>query len=219
MINWINEKANLEKMILEEGKSYEEIGRIYGCSGSNIKKQSLRLGIKLNPRRLINPKETFGKGVSKVQKNFCLNCGKELNNNRSKFCSSECSIKYKHEKRYQDFLNNPDIYSKTNYSPKAFKKDILKEQGGVCDICGQPAEWNGKPLTLVLDHINGHCADNRRENIRLICPNCDSQLDTFKRRNKISDRHSIRYPDKKKIKEKERPQETGGSEDPLNDES
>lgn len=38
MINWSEEKSNLEKFIFEDKKSYEEIGRYYGCSGNNIKK-------------------------------------------------------------------------------------------------------------------------------------------------------------------------------------
>lgn len=44
---WIEEKENLENMILVQKLSYEEIGRCYGCSGSNIKKVAFRIGIEL----------------------------------------------------------------------------------------------------------------------------------------------------------------------------
>lgn len=47
-----------------------------------------------------------------------------------------------------------------------------------CSICGQEAEWQGKPLTLILDHINGHNNDHRLENLRWVCPNCNQQLET-----------------------------------------
>jgi len=55
--------------------------------------------------------------------------------------------------------------------------------GDVCAICGQDKTWNGKPLVFVLDHINGVNNDNRLENLRMLCPNCNSQQDTFCRKN------------------------------------
>jgi 5-methylcytosine-specific restriction endonuclease McrA len=48
----------------------------------------------------------------------------------------------------------------------------------VCSICGMPPIWNGKELTLILDHINGVNNDDRLENLRWVCPNCNQQLPT-----------------------------------------
>jgi hypothetical protein len=66
------------------------------------------------------------------------------------------------------------------------KKRLLKEglMDNVCVECGQPPVWCGKPLIMVLDHINGNPTDNRLENLRLLCSNCNSQTDTFCGRNK-----------------------------------
>lgn len=62
-------------------------------------------------------------------------------------------------------------YLKGNYTP--YK----------CAICGQEPFWNGKELSLTLDHINGNNHDDRLENLRWVCPNCDRQLDTFGAKN------------------------------------
>ena len=53
-----------------------------------------------------------------------------------------------------------------------------------CACCGIGPEWQGKPMPLILDHINGVNNDNRLENLRFVCSNCDTQLDTYKSRNR-----------------------------------
>lgn len=52
-----------------------------------------------------------------------------------------------------------------------------------CAICGQLPIWNNQKLTLILDHINGHNKDNRLENLRWVCPNCNQQLPTTNGKN------------------------------------
>ena len=52
-----------------------------------------------------------------------------------------------------------------------------------CSICGQEPIWNGKELTLILDHINGHNHDDRLENLHWVCPNCNQQLPTTNGKN------------------------------------
>lgn len=53
-----------------------------------------------------------------------------------------------------------------------------------CQICGNTGIWNNQKLTLQLDHINGIKTDNRITNLRLLCPNCHSQTDTYSGKNK-----------------------------------
>lgn len=58
-----------------------------------------------------------------------------------------------------------------------------------CSTCGISADWNGLPLILQVDHINGNYLDSRPRNVRFLCPNCHSQTPSWAGRNK----RKIRY--------------------------
>jgi hypothetical protein len=53
----------------------------------------------------------------------------------------------------------------------------------ICEMCGQGENWNGRRMSLILDHINGVADDHRLENLRMLCPNCAAALDTHCGRN------------------------------------
>lgn len=61
----------------------------------------------------------------------------------------------------------------------------------ICSICGQEPVWQGRELTLILDHVNGINNDDRLENLRWICPNCNAQLDTTNGKNINHGNHKI----------------------------
>lgn len=72
--------------------------------------------------------------------------------------------------------------------PRGCLKSRLIEEGLLPNKCSNPkcgvsTDWLGDPLMLVLDHINGIHNDNRLGNLRLLCPNCNSQTPTFSGRN------------------------------------
>lgn len=62
-----------------------------------------------------------------------------------------------------------------NQKKRLIKEGILKNK---CYECGI-SSWRDKPLSLHLDHINGCHSDNRLENLRILCPNCHSQTETY----------------------------------------
>jgi Zn finger protein HypA/HybF involved in hydrogenase expression len=72
------------------------------------------------------------------------------------------------------------------HTRSVLKRVIIREKllPYLCAECGLGEMWNGKPLTLRLDHINGESHDDRLHNLRFVCPNCDSQSPTFCGRNK-----------------------------------
>ena len=139
-------KKDLEKYILIDKIPYEELGKLYGVSGTAIKKAALRLGLELPRKRTINPNETFNKGKIFNPKGICINCGKEFiqyASKSNKYCSFECQHEYEHKQKYQLIIEGDPSIMRANYTASRFKSDILKEQNGICAICGMLPEWNG----------------------------------------------------------------------------
>jgi len=79
-------------------------------------------------------------------------------------------------KSYDDILVIGSSYNRGHLKRRLLADGLLSN---ICSECGLSGEWNGKPIVLQLDHINGISNDNRLDNLRLLCPNCHSQTDTF----------------------------------------
>lgn len=78
------------------------------------------------------------------------------------------------------------LIENSTYANISRLKERLVREGKLeykCQNCGIK-EWQSKPLSLHLDHINGKNNDHRIENLRFLCPNCHSQTDTYAGRNK-----------------------------------
>lgn len=87
-------------------------------------------------------------------------------------------------KRNKHYWTAETLLTKTSSPYRTVVRDFLKRNNLLddkCNICGMTSVWNNKPLRLELDHINGDSCDNRLENLRVLCPNCHSQTETFKK--------------------------------------
>jgi len=76
------------------------------------------------------------------------------------------------------FIEN-STYARHHIKHRIITQNLIKYE---CEMCKNPGVWNNKPLPLILDHINGVNNDNRLENLRFLCSNCDSLLPTYKNR-------------------------------------
>lgn len=76
-------------------------------------------------------------------------------------------------------IQNSDYSSIATLKNRLIKAKILEYKCSDCNL----VDWNSKPISLQLDHINGISNDHRIENLRLLCPNCHSQTNTFAGRN------------------------------------
>jgi hypothetical protein len=98
------------------------------------------------------------------------------------------------KKSLLDILVENSTFDVTHLKDRLYNEG-LKER--ICEKCGQDENWNGEHISLILDHINGKNNDNRIENLRIVCPNCNATLPTHggknvihlkKEKNKITER-------------------------------
>jgi 5-methylcytosine-specific restriction endonuclease McrA len=62
---------------------------------------------------------------------------------------------------------------------RLLKNKIVENKCSICDI----EEWNDKKINMELDHIDGNRTNHKLENLRMLCPNCHSQTDTYRAKN------------------------------------
>lgn len=148
----------------------------HSCAASNN-----NLGIKRNSssKRFersanLNDKdfEELKKQLKNKKKPNCLNCTQPLPAYHRKYCSNKC----------QSIFDMKKSISTGNYSARTAKKFLMQENGNKCKICSNE-EWQGKPIPIELDHIDGDSTNNELNNLRLLCPNCHAQTSTYKGKN------------------------------------
>lgn len=182
-MKWKDKIEELTDLLINQKLSYEEVGRIFGCAGSNIKEVCSRYGIHVGQKRSINSTEHFNKGTGK--KRYCQYCGKELHRGQYKYCSSKCMGDESHERKIKAWLDGDDDFTHNLNVKRFVKRYLIDIRGEKCELCGwsERNKFTGN-IPIEVHHIDGDYTNNTIENLQLLCPNCHSLTETYKNHNK-----------------------------------
>ena len=137
--------------------------------------------------------------LDKTPREKCPSCEKILefdNHHRvRKFCTPNCKSLFQNKLKIESWLITGKIPEYTGGKSaclpgRYIRRFLLKEQNGLCAICQSPQIHYNQPLVFIMDHVDGDPTYNERLNLRMICPNCNSQTPTFTGRNKSRGRRS-----------------------------
>ena len=124
----------------------------------------------------------------------CLNCGKELTNRQTKYCSLVCQQMYQKNEKITAWLKgNFDATIKGGGLSDTVRNYLLEKANYQCELCG----WNKRnPITnmvpLEIHHIDGNYLHNTPNNLQVLCPNCHSLTQNYKRLNDSKRERGIR---------------------------
>jgi len=151
---WKIDKQKLKKLV-KKSNTFTQILKYFSLSPKGGNTRTLK-------SRLINDKINF----SHISQGRNSNKGKNF---------------IKEKRPLSEILVENSNYNRGSLKRRLIQDKLLKE---ICYICKLKPIWEKKRLVLVIDHINGISNDNRLCNLRLLCPNCNSQTINFAGRNK-----------------------------------
>ena len=196
-----NEFASLRYLSTKINASYCRLKRIIESNDIVLKKseKGSRTLVRDRPKRTNIKSKRFN----------CYTCGNEFLGHerkkiaKQKFCSHECR-KNQNQVVFREIENN-ELW-KRNLGEATFRKwmkrYLIFKNGHQCSVC-ENTEWMNKPIPLVCDHIDGNSGSSDKDNFRLVCGNCDMQLDTYKSKNRGKGRvyDKIYYHKRRKFKD------------------
>ena len=138
----------------------------------------------------------IGRIMSKKPSKLCKECNKPLKNRARTYCSYSCQYSISNRKKLASKTKSQIItinglirgQSIADVSIELLSHDtrrtrVIEEQNHKCNGC-KIDTWRGKPIILELEHKDGNNKNNIRENLEALCPNCHSQTETWRGRNK-----------------------------------
>lgn len=125
----------------------------------------------------------------------CLHCEKESrasSQKTNKYCSVQCQKDYEYEAFIAEWKAGLNAGTKGKGDISGHVRRYLFEKfSSKCCSCGID-NWQGKPITMDIEHKDGNSDNNNEENLELLCPNCHSQTPTYKSKNRGKGRHARR---------------------------
>jgi transposase len=163
-------KSDLENLLIVNGETYENIGKIYGVSDNTIRKWCKQFNIELPNRK-------------NKERPCCLHCGKKLKRQQQKFCNNTCQGNFEYEEYIQKWKKGLVDGNRGKYRDMLsnhVRRYIFQKYDNKCVKCG----WNEiNPITnkvpLQIDHKDGNYLNSVEENLEPLCPNCHSLTPTY----------------------------------------
>ncbi len=128
-----------------------------------------------------------GRRKTRVQE-FCVVCGEPRSRKANYYCGP-CNETHGRRRLPTETYLVTGRLPTSRLKARLLSEGLLRRQ---CYECGLGPTWNEKPLKLQLDHIDGDRKNNLLENLRILCPNCHTQTETYAAKNRNNPNRSRR---------------------------
>jgi 5-methylcytosine-specific restriction endonuclease McrA len=107
-----------------------------------------------------------------------------------KYCSNKCQLEFQYQQKIRDWKEGKISGLKGgNQCSAPVRRYLFEKFNSTCCGCGL-TEWRGLPITLEVEHLDGNHSNHKESNLLLLCPNCHSQTETYRGKNKGNGRYA-----------------------------